>query len=238
MHILYAIGESNMDASLMNEYGIETILSIKDIKNIVYDTYDYTNGKINPLIICAELSYSTEGYITRYNASMYLNTITIYLDTIVRYIQFAFANNLPRQRGFIAEVVIHELSHLNQYKAKNTYSFNRHSIQYRNYKDIELGNKYNTLLFIREHKNDLIKALKVPVIFDQSYQHLSYEELKSNVNKYYIPMSKEKAFDELDMICKESLRVPLETYVDRKTMDLNDAYDLIRMAIAKSGGVS
>jgi len=44
--------------------------------------------------------------------------------------------------------------------------------------------------------------------------------------------------DELDMICKESLQVPLETYVDRKTMDLNDAYDLIRTAIAKSGGLS
>ena len=93
-------------------------------------------------------------------------------------------------------------------------------------------------MFIREHKNNLIKALKAPVIFDQTYQHLSYEELKSNVNKYYIPMSKEKAFDELDMICKESLRVPLETYVDRKTMDLNDAYDLIRTAITKSGGLS
>ena len=138
-----------MDASLIKEYEIEKILSIEDIKNIVYDTYDYTNGKINPLIICAELSYSNEGYITRYNASMFLNTITIYLDTIVRYIRSTFANNLPRQRGFIAEVVIHELSHLNQYKSKNSYSFNRHSIQYRNYRDIELGNKYNTLLFIR-----------------------------------------------------------------------------------------
>lgn len=225
-----------MDASLVQEYEIEKILSIEDIKNIVYDTYSYTNGKINPLIICDELSYSKEGFITRYNASMYLNTITIYLDTIVRYIRSTFANNLPRQRGFIAEVVIHELSHLNQYKSKSSYTFNRHSIQYRNYKDIELGNKYNTLLFIREHKNDLIKALKLPVVFDQTYQHLSYDELKSNVNKYYIPMSKEKAFDELDMICKESLRVPLETYVDRKTMDLNDAYNLIRVIISKSGG--
>ena len=70
MHILYAIGENNMHASLIDEYGIETILSIEDIKNIVYDTYDYTNGKINPLIICAELSYSTEGYVTRYNACL------------------------------------------------------------------------------------------------------------------------------------------------------------------------
>ena len=227
-----------MDASLIKEYEIEKIISIEDIKNIVYDTYDYTNGKINPLIICAELSYSKEGYVTRYNASMFLNAITIYLDTIVRYIRSTFVNNLPRQRGFIAEVVIHELSHLNQYKSKNSYSFNRHSIQYRNYKDIELGNKYNTLMFIREHKNDLIKALKVPVVFDQTYQHLSYEELKSNINKYYISMSKEKAFDELDMICKESMHVPLETYVDRKTMDINDAYDLIRIAIVKSGGVS
>lgn len=227
-----------MHASLIDEYGIETILSIEDIKNIVYDTYDYTNGKINPLIICAGLSYSTEGYVTRYNASMFLNTITIYLDTIVRYIRFAFANNLPRQRGFIAEVVIHELSHLNQYKSKDSYSFNRHSIQYRNYRDIELGNKYNTLLFIREHKNDLIKALKNPVVFDQTDRHLSYEELKSNINKYYISMSKEKAFDELDMICKETMHVPLEAYVDRKTADINDAYDLIRTAIAKSGGVS
>lgn len=227
-----------MDASLIKEYEIEKILSIEDIKNIVYDTYDYTNGKINPLIICAELSYSKEGYVTRYNASMFLNTITIYLDTIIRYIRSTFVNNLPRQRGFIAEVVIHELSHLNQYKSKNSYSFNRHSIQYRNYRDIELGNKYNTLLFIREHKNDLIKALKAPVVFDQTYQHLSYEELKSNINKYYISMSKEKAFDELDMICKESMHVPLETYVDRKTMDINDAYDLIRAAIVKSGGVS
>lgn len=227
-----------MDASLIKEYEVEKILSIEDIKNIVYDTYDYSNGKINPLIICAELSYSKEGYVTRYNASMFLNTITIYLDTIIKYIRSTFVNNLPRQRGFIAEVVIHELSHLNQYKNKNSYSFNRHSIQYRNYKDIELGNKYNTLMFIREHKNDLIKALKAPVVFDQTYQHLSYEELKSNINKYYISMSKEKAFDELDMICKESMHVPLETYVDRKTMDINDAYDLIRTAIVKSGGVS
>lgn len=227
-----------MDASLIKEYEIEKILSIEDIKNIVYDTYDYTNGKINPLIICAELSYSKEGYVTRYNASMFLNTITIYLDTIVRYIRSTFVNNLPRQRGFIAEVVIHELSHLNQYKSKNSYSFNRHSIQYRNYRDIELGNKYNTLMFIREHKNDLIKALKAPVVFDQTYQHLSYEKLKTNINKYYISMSKEKAFDELDMICKETMHVPLETYVDRKTMDINDAYDLIRTAIVKSGGVS
>ena len=51
-------------------------------------------------------------------------------------------------------------------------------------------------------------------------------------------MSKEKAFDELDMICKETMHVPLEAYVDRKTADINDAYDLIRTAIAKSGGVS
>jgi hypothetical protein len=222
-----------MNAATTQKNTQKRILSLKNIEEIALDVYHYANGKINPLIYCADFNFSNEGYKKHYNASMFLNTITIYTDTLDKHMRL---NNmtLPRQRGFIAEVVIHELSHLNQYKSKTTYSFNRGSVQYRNYKDIEKGNDYNTLLFIRENKNDLIKAIRGPVLFDQTHNSLSYEELKSLVNRWYISMSREKAMDELDMICQELLHVPLHIFVDRLLMDINSAYNTIRIAIDKS----